>query len=147
MMSFQDAVRTCFQKYIVISGRAQRSEYWWFVLFTVVANAVLNAFDAALFGTGENAAAIFGPLFALATFLPSICAGGRRLHDRDMSAWWLLLILVPVIGVLILLVIFIFPGTPGPNRFGPDPLGGSGTEAEDRMAYSQSSVPRAGHDE
>jgi uncharacterized membrane protein YhaH (DUF805 family) len=69
----------------------------------------------------------------------------RRLHDRDMSGWWLLLMLVPVIGSLALLVLYVLPGTPGPNRFGPDPLGndtGWPDDEGDDATYSQSSIPR-----
>lgn len=143
MMPFQDAVRTCFEKYIVISGRAQRSEYWWFALFTTVSNIVLGGFDSMLFG--QEFGALQG-LFSLLTFLPSICVGGRRLHDRDMSAWWLLVILIPFLGWLFLLVLFILPGTEGPNRFGPDPLGGHKPEdlPDD---FIQSSIPRTGKDD
>jgi uncharacterized membrane protein YhaH (DUF805 family) len=99
-MIFQDAVRTCFQKYVTISGRARRSEYWWWVLFVIAGSLAASVLDGILFGFGENSANILEPLFGLAVFLPSLCAAGRRLHDRDMSAWWLLLMLIPVVGAL-----------------------------------------------
>ncbi|MDC8754514.1 DUF805 domain-containing protein [Erythrobacter sp. sf7] len=67
-------------------------------------------------------------LYALATFIPSIAVTVRRFHDRDMSGWWYLGFIVgsalPIIGLLIalgLLVVMAMPGTPGSNRFGPDP--------------------------
>lgn len=146
MMSFQDAVRTCFQKYVVISGRAQRSEYWWFFLFTAVVGYILGTLDGMFFSSGPNGApSVLQGLFSLGTILPSICAGGRRLHDRDMSAWWMLLLLVPLIGVLVLLVMFALPGTRGPNRFGPDPLGGDGPAPLDE-GFVRSSIPRSGQD-
>lgn len=122
-MGFTEAVRTCFGKYVTISGRARRSEYWWWFLFIIVVSIVLGFVDAILFGGGMDGRN--GPLqglFGLATLLPSICVGGRRLHDREMSAWWLLIGLVPVIGGIALLVLFALKGTDGPNRFGPDPL-------------------------
>jgi uncharacterized membrane protein YhaH (DUF805 family) len=152
-MGFQEAVRTCFEKYITISGRAPRSEYWWWIVFLIVANIVLGFLDGLVFGWSEDSAAILGPLFGLAVFLPSICVAGRRLHDRDMSAWWLLLMLIPVIGSLILLVIYALPGTPGPNRFGPDPLGqGGGGRAPnvwdaDDESFTRSNIPHTGGDE
>lgn len=154
-MGFQEAVRRGFEKYIVISGRARRSEYWWWFLFVLLGNFAAGFVDSALFGWGDNGARILQPLFSLAVLLPSICVGGRRLHDRDMSAWWLLLMLIPVIGQLILLVIYLFPGTPGPNRFGPDPLGPSGGGSgrspnvwdADDDSFTRSSVPRAGRQE
>jgi len=61
---------------------------------------------------------------SLATFLPSLAVGIRRLHDRDQTGWWILLGLIPVIGWIILIVWFCMRGTVGPNRFGPDPLQG-----------------------
>ena len=95
-MTFQEAVRTCFQKYLVIEGRARRAEYWWFVLFSIVASIVIGLLDASFGFTDE-----FQPLsllFGLVMFLPSITVAIRRLHDRDMSGWWFLLVLVPLIG-------------------------------------------------
>jgi len=60
----------------------------------------------------------------LADVLPSIAVGVRRLHDLDKSAWWYLLLLLPLIGAVVLLVWFCMPGTAGRNRFGADPLSG-----------------------
>jgi uncharacterized membrane protein YhaH (DUF805 family) len=59
----------------------------------------------------------------LALLVPSIAVGVRRFHDQDKSGWFLLLALIPVVGGLIVLVFMCLPGTSGPNRFGPDPLG------------------------
>jgi uncharacterized membrane protein YhaH (DUF805 family) len=64
---------------------------------------------------------ITNPVFSLATLLPSLAVAARRLHDTDRTAWWLLLALTGI-GIFVLLVWFCFKGTPGPNRFGPDPL-------------------------
>ncbi|MDJ1006537.1 MAG: DUF805 domain-containing protein [Paracoccaceae bacterium] len=122
-MTFQDAIRICFSKYIEISGRAQRAEFWWWVLFILAGNLLFSFVDGALFGTGDGSIRGLGGLFGLATLLPSICVAGRRLHDRDMSAWWLLLWLIPLVGWLIILIICALEGTKGANRFGPDPLG------------------------
>jgi uncharacterized membrane protein YhaH (DUF805 family) len=149
-MGFQDAIRTVFGKYATISGRAARSEYWWWVLFIFLSSAVLGMVDRALFGREVQ---VLGAIFSLATLLPSICVAGRRLHDRDMSAWWLLLWLIPVIGWLVLLYFYATPGTPGPNRFGPDPLGGGAPPGNGRRpsvwdkdddSFTRSSIPRTG---
>ncbi len=147
-MGFQDAIRGGFEKYLTISGRAARSEYWWWVLFIFLASVVLGLLDRALFGPEVE---LLGAIFGLATLLPSICVAGRRLHDRDMSAWWLLLWFIPVIGWLVLLYFYVTPGTPGPNRFGPDPLGpsaGSGRRPNvwdrDDESFARSSIPRTG---
>lgn len=119
-MDFQTAVRTCFQKYATISGRARRSEYWWFALFLLIGNGALSLVDTILFGDAN----VLSVLFSLATVVPSICAGGRRLHDTGRSAWWLLLGFIPLIGFLVLLWWFIQKGTDGSNEYGPDPLAG-----------------------
>lgn len=107
-MNFQDSVRTCLTKYVDFSGRASRSEYWWFILFVVILEMVAAYFGQTIYY-----------IVALALFLPTLAALVRRLHDTDRSGWWALLLLVPIIGGLILLIFAILEGTPGPNRFGP----------------------------
>ncbi len=119
-MEFQTAVRTCFQKYATISGRARRSEYWWFALFALIANIVLSIIDSIVFGDAR----VLSGIFSLVLLLPSICVAGRRLHDTGRSAWWLLLGLIPLIGFLVLIWWFIQKGTDGSNEYGPDPLAG-----------------------
>lgn len=118
-MGFQEAVRSVLGNYVTISGRAPRSEYWWWFLFVLLCGVGLGLLDRALFGPDAE---VLTAIFSLAVLLPSICVAGRRLHDRDMSAAWLLLWLVPLIGWLVLLYFYVMPGTTGPNRFGPDPL-------------------------
>lgn len=128
-MTFSEAIRTCFSKYVDFSGRAARSEYWWFVLLIVLGNLVLSFVDAAIFGSTVDGqpVSILGGIWSLALLLPAITVGVRRLHDRDMSGWWLLLSLIPVLGALVLLFFFVQSGTAGTNRFGPDPLAGKQT--------------------
>lgn len=121
-MTFQQSVRTCLNKYIDVEGRASRSELWWFFLFGMIAMLIGSAIDAIL------GLPIFYFLVSLALLAPNITVGVRRMHDRDMSGWWILLGLIPLIGALILLILFVLRGTDGPNRFGPDPLN-SGTVA------------------
>lgn len=104
-MTFGESISTCFKKYVVFDGRASRSEFWWFALFTFLASLVLGFVSQAL-----------SSLFSLAVLLPSLAVGARRLHDTDRSAWFLLLWLVPVVGWLILLVWAIQEGKE-PNRF------------------------------
>ncbi|MEX2519096.1 MAG: DUF805 domain-containing protein [Paracoccaceae bacterium] len=120
-MEFKEAVSACLGKYATISGRARRSEFWWWVLFTFLVTAVASVLDAILGFAGPSGGPV-GGLLALALLLPNICVGVRRLHDTDRSAWWLLIILVPLIGFLILIYFFTQRGTVGDNRFGPDPV-------------------------
>ena len=82
----------------------------------MVATIVAAIFDHAL-----DSVAI-GVLVDLALLLPSLAVGVRRLHDIDKSGWWLLIVIIPIIGWVLLLVWVCTKGTLGPNRFGPDPL-------------------------
>ncbi|MBT9384863.1 DUF805 domain-containing protein [Pseudooceanicola sp. CBS1P-1] len=118
-MTFTDAIRTCWGKYAVISGRASRSEYWWWALFTLLVSLGFSVLEDGLLGGVTYD--LLGSIASLVLLLPSLCAGGRRLHDRDMSAWWLLLILIPAVGWIVLLCLMVLKGTPGDNRFGPPP--------------------------
>jgi uncharacterized membrane protein YhaH (DUF805 family) len=112
-MDFATAVKTVvMQKYANFSGRAIRSEYWWFVLAYIIAYLVLAIVDYVL------GAQLLTAILSLALLIPSIAVGVRRLHDLDKSGWWLLLGLIPIVG-LILIYWFCQPGTPGANRFGP----------------------------
>lgn len=123
-MGFQEAVKKCLSNYANFDGRAARSEYWWFALFLFLGNFVFGMLDAFLFGgmgQGQQVS-ILGAIFSLAVFLPSLAVGARRLHDVDKSGWWLLLVLIPILGALVLLFFFVQKGTAGDNRFGPDPL-------------------------
>lgn len=113
-MDFMTAIKTVLaENYVNFTGRAQRSEFWWFALFAVVVSLVLGAISPVLTS-----------VFALAVLLPGIGVAVRRLHDVGRSGWWYLLVLIPVLGSLILIfAFFIHRGTSGDNRFGPDPLG------------------------
>ncbi|MEM0907130.1 MAG: DUF805 domain-containing protein [Pseudomonadota bacterium] len=116
--TFGQAVSRFWKKYVQFSGRASRSEFWWAILFLVAVSIVLGTIDAAIFGIEEDDPGLFSPLFSLATLLPSLAVGARRLHDIDRTAWWLLLWFVPILGWIVLIVFHILPSTPGPNRFG-----------------------------
>ncbi len=114
-MGFGEAISTCFGKYAAFSGRAVRSEYWFWVLFTVIVVIVLNIIQFTVSPLGGSVLLL---LFELATVIPSIAVACRRLHDTDRSGWWLLLAFVPIVGFILLLVWYCQPGTAGSNRFG-----------------------------
>ncbi len=92
-MTFAESIRTCFTKYADFTGRAKRSEFWWWVLFAILATAALSVVSEKLSG-----------LFSIATLVPYIAVTARRLHDTDRSGWWQLLGLIPLIGWIILIV-------------------------------------------
>ncbi|MHA6299426.1 DUF805 domain-containing protein [Devosia sp. CAU 1758] len=93
-MGFLNAVKTCFRKYAVFSGRASRPEYWWFFLFAVVLSALFAVVDAAIFGvdaeTGQTPR-VLGGLFQLAILLPMLAVAWRRMHDTGRPGWYVLL--------------------------------------------------------
>ena len=133
-MNFFEAVKSVYRNYVNFSGRAVRSEYWWFYLFTIIASVVIMLVEVSLglgqgsYGAvegGYSANMSGGPLtliFALVNLLPSLAVGIRRLHDTDRSGWWLFIILIPLVGAILLIVWLATKGTAGPNRFGADQL-------------------------
>jgi uncharacterized membrane protein YhaH (DUF805 family) len=124
-MDFGQAIKTCLNKYATFSGRATRSEYWYFFLFLMIVNIVASVLDSTIFGDMP----VLYLIATLVLLVPSIAAGVRRLHDTDKSGWWLLLGLIPVIGAIVLIVFFCQRGTVGTNQFGPNPLQASITSA------------------
>jgi uncharacterized membrane protein YhaH (DUF805 family) len=158
-----------YRRYADFSGRSRRMEFWMFQLFSVLVSVVLYGLilagggldffmAAAAAGDGSATGAelgdvSFGPLFwvgcvllvvwALASIIPSLALTVRRLHDRDMTGWYLVgfvaavivLSFIPVIGAVVTLaleiawiVVMALPGTPGPNKYGEDPLGRTDSE-------------------
>jgi uncharacterized membrane protein YhaH (DUF805 family) len=117
-MNFPDAVKSVLTKYATFSGRAPRSEYWFWILFTFIAGIVLAIIDSAVFGAD---AAVLGSIFKLATLVPGIAVAARRLHDVNRSGWWML-IAFTIIGIIPLIIWNCSKGTAGENRFGSDPL-------------------------
>tara|TARA_Y100000815_G_C13267951_1_gene471846 strand:- start:24 stop:638 length:615 start_codon:yes stop_codon:yes gene_type:complete len=114
---FQDSVRTVFKRYALFQGRSRRPEFWWFVLFSFIANLVASMVDLMLFGAND-----FSPLstlFSLAVLVPSLAVGARRLHDTGRSGWWQLLGLIPIIGWIILIIWLAKKGDEHPNEYGP----------------------------
>jgi uncharacterized membrane protein YhaH (DUF805 family) len=118
-MNFVQAIGSGFRNYITFSGRAARSEYWYWALFVLLASVVAGVLDLASFP--YSTISPFGAIVTIVTFLPGLAVAARRMHDLDRTAWWLLILLTGI-GAIILLIWFCFKGTAGPNRFGPDPL-------------------------
>ena len=93
-MNFVDAVKKCFRDYLTFQGRAPRSEYWWFVLFTSAVMSLLAIGEWGFSESAPGAASLIHALFVIfwiATLLPSLSVGVRRLHDTDRAGWWILL--------------------------------------------------------
>ncbi len=103
------------KKYAVFSGRARRKEFWMFVLINFIIAIALSAVDMML-GLG-----LLGFIYAVATLVPALAVGARRLHDIGKSGWWQLVGLVPLIGLIILIIFFVMDSNPGDNQYGPNP--------------------------
>ena len=157
------AKRPILQKYADFSGRAPRPELWWYVLALVVASVIVAVIESIL-GIRHMIAGMYGPLsvlLGLATIVPSIAVGVRRLHDINRTGLWVLLPLIPeclmiaialatagavaagggagaamgglavtgllgvitLVAAIVIIVFYVTPGTPGDNRFGPNPYG------------------------
>ena len=122
------------KRYVQFGGRSRRQEFWLFILFQVGVSIVAALIDY-LLGFGRTSTVVTatsysaavtnnGPVATLASLfflIPSLAVTFRRLHDTDRSAWWLLLVLLPILGWIALFVFYCLDGTPGPNRFGSDP--------------------------
>ncbi|MDH3226673.1 MAG: DUF805 domain-containing protein [Thermoleophilia bacterium] len=111
------------KKYAVFDGRAHRTEFWMFVLVSVIISIILGVLDA-VFGTSGGGAGLLQGLYGLAVLLPSLAVGARRLHDIDRSGWWQLLGLIPLIGIIVLIVWWAKEGDPSSNQHGPNPWAG-----------------------
>ena len=149
------AKRPVLEKYADFSGRAPRAEYWWYVLAIIIAFVVFSIVESVT-GLKGMVFGVYGPLTALlwlATIVPGIAVGVRRLHDTNRSAWWYLLAvpyvlvailammalrsgggmaalgaagLLSIVGLIcavVLLILMVLPSSPGENRYGPNPYG------------------------
>ena len=108
-MTFNESILICLKKYADFTGRASRSEFWWFTLFiTLVASAFAYLSQT------------LASIFLIATLLPLSAAGTRRLRDSGTSAWWLLFVLAPIGGIVWLGLLWARPTTsPQPDDTSP----------------------------
>lgn len=118
MMSFSQSIVTCFKKYLTISGRATRAEYWWFLLFFYLVGAFFGVLAVML--DDESILAGLG-VFIVIVFCPLACVLIRRLHDTGRSGAYIFLSLVPYVGGLIIFIITLL-GSDSDNEYGPKPL-------------------------
>ena len=100
-----DAVSTCLKKYATFTGRASRSEYWYFFLFTIIIAVIAGIIEAVV------GSAALGYLVQIAFWIPGLAVSIRRMHDVDKSGWF---ILIPIYSF----ILAVTAGTNGPNRFG-----------------------------
>ncbi|MBL8535770.1 MAG: DUF805 domain-containing protein [Hyphomonadaceae bacterium] len=120
-----DYIRRCFQLYFDGKGRARRSEFGWFAVFSFVAGITAMLIDISVFGInpytgGANSVAVTF-LVWLIFLAPSVSVASRRAHDMGQSGWLAILVAIPYVGFLAALLFAFVPGVPGDNQYGPDP--------------------------
>ncbi len=102
------------ERYAQFTGRSRRAEFWWYFLANFIIGIVFNILIAV-----SSIFWVLYVIYALAVLIPGIAVGIRRLHDTDKSGWWLLIGLIPLVGIIVLIVFFATDGLPGPNQYGP----------------------------
>lgn len=112
-----EAVKRVFQKYAVFTGRASRSEYWWWALASAIASGILNSIGPTMINGQTTGTSPLGGLWFFATVVPGLAVAARRLHDANLSAWFLLLALIPVLGWIALIVMLVQRENPQGQRF------------------------------
>ena len=111
-MNFIESIKTCYKKFFDFSGRASKSEYWWFQLYGIIIYGLLFVFQGDL--------ALVFSILAIANTIPLWAAAVRRLHDTDKSGWFVLISIIPILGLAIIYLL-ILDGSKGKNRFGTKP--------------------------
>ena len=105
-MDFVQAIKSCLGEYATFTGRAARSEFWWFFLFQVLVMVATSMLGDVING-----------IASLALLLPALAVGARRLHDIGRTGWWQLLLLSGI-GFLVLLYWWVQPGEGAGNIYG-----------------------------
>ena len=111
-MNFTESIQTCYKKFFDFSGRASKSEYWWFQLYQAIIYVLSLVFQSDL--------ALLFSIVVIANLLPLYAAAVRRIHDSNKSGWFVLLSFIPIIGLYVF-VLLVQDGSKGKNRFGPKP--------------------------
>ena len=118
-MTFGQSISTCFGKYATFTGRASRSEFWWFYLAYVIVASAANFIDQVVL---DQRFGVISIVVVLLFLLPIVSAGVRRLHDSGKSGWLLLLFFIPCIGWIVLIVLLAQATQPGENAYGPQSI-------------------------
>mgnify|MGYP001432298102 FL=1 len=117
-MDFQTSIKTCFNKFAVFSGRASRSEFWFFVLFGFLGGVITSIIDVMILGYPFEENGPIYLIFSVALIVPSLSVAARRLHDINKSGWWQLL-WITLIGGILLIIWHATEGENKKNKFGP----------------------------
>ena len=96
-MNFTESIKTCYKKFFDFSGRASKSEFWWFQLYAIIIYALMFVFQGDL--------SILFSIITIANAIPNWAASVRRLHDTDKSGWFVLISFIPLIGLFIIFLV------------------------------------------
>ena len=119
-VTFGEAINKALaQNYCNFSGRASRSEFWWYVLFTAILGFAIGLV-LGIFGAGTTVTSLVQGFISLVLLLPSLGVSVRRLHDVDKSGWWVLISLIPLVDAIVLLIWYCKDSGPA-NQYGPVP--------------------------
>ncbi len=112
-MTFSEAVKSGFDHYAKFDGRASRPAFWWWFLFGILVAIATNIVDAIL---GSQFISI---VVSLGLLLPNLSVSIRRLHDINRTGWWILIALIPLVGIIVLIIFYVQQSDPGDNNYGP----------------------------
>lgn len=109
-------------KYAKFDGRAGRKEFWYFILVNIIIIFTLSLIDG-LTGTfsSEIGMGLLSGIYTVVVLIPGIAVSIRRLHDSGLCGWWILLGIIPIIGGLILIILYVRDSTDEANKYGPNP--------------------------
>lgn len=108
-------------KYADFSGRARRSEFWFFHLFQLLFYGIIFFLSLVLAFLGQSFFSIVFVLFCIGSIIPHFALMARRLHDIGKSGWYYFVVFIPLIGTVWLIILLLTEGDRGPNKYGPDP--------------------------
>lgn len=129
-MNFGQSIASCLGNYAKFSGRACRSEYWYWTLFLIIIGAICFYIDIEFLETDpEEDIGLVSALVDITLFLPSLGVLVRRLHYIGRSGWWFFIILIPFLGFLVLVFWMFKAGDAEANGFGPSPFTSEGGAA------------------
>ena len=122
-MNMKEAVVSVLTNWNNFSGRACRSEFWYFILATFLVSIIISIIEIAtgMVDIESSEMGILSWIFTLLLFIPSLSVTARRLQDRGWSGWWQLLYLT-IVGILIIVVLNILPAKEDENKWGRNPL-------------------------
>ena len=105
------------KKYAVFTGRARRKEFWMFVLCNFIVAIILSIINSIIF----RSTPVLSTIYSLAIICPGLGLAIRRMHDLGKSGFWILINLIPIIGIIWYIILAASPGVAGANTYGPDP--------------------------